>query len=92
MEALIILILILLAVIIPVRILKPTFILLAALATIISSVTLPYITNISDTGITYAALDPLFQWAIGLALLGTAIILYLEQIDAKKKGEENESN
>lgn len=93
MEILIILILILLGIIIPIKIFKPTFILLAALATVISSVTLPYITQINGNVLIYSTLDPLYQWALGLMLLGTALVLYLDQIDAnKKKGDANDSD
>jgi len=86
MEFLIILILILLGIIIPVKIFKPTFIFLAGLATLIGTITLPYITSITGETLNYATLDPLFQWALGLMLIVTAIILYLDGID-QKKGE-----
>lgn len=87
MEFLIILILILLGIIIPVKIFKPTFIFLAGVATIISPITLPYIATISGETINYATLDPLFQWAIGLMLIVTAIILYLDGIKTKGESE-----
>lgn len=89
MEMIIILILILLAIIIPVRIFKPLFIFLSAVATLITPVTLPYITQINGNAITYSSLDPLFQWAIGLTLIGVTIILLLDMIDANKKEGEN---
>jgi hypothetical protein len=92
MEILIILILILLAIISPIPIFKPLFVLLASLGTLISSVTLPYISQINGNAIVYTTLDPLFQWALGLALLGTTIILLLDMIDLKKKRDENESD
>ena len=83
MEFLIILVLILLGIIIPVKIFKPTFIFLAGLATLIDTVTLPYIATISGETINYATLDPLLQWALGLMLIVTAIILYLDGMNSK---------
>lgn len=83
MEFLIILVLILLGIIIPVKIFKPTFIFLAGLATLIGTVTLPYIATISGETINYATLDPLLQWALGLMLIVTAIILYLDGMNSK---------
>jgi len=88
MELLIIFALILLAILLPIKIFRPTFILLAGIAALISPVTLPYITQISGDTLTYATLDPLFQWALGLMLIVTAIIIYLESID----GGKNESD
>lgn len=83
MELLIILILICLAIIIPIKIFKPTLILLSGLATLIGTINLPFISSISGDTITYSTLDPLFQWALGLILIVTAVILYLDQIDLK---------
>lgn len=84
MEILIILILILLAILIPIKIFKPTFILLAGVATFFSPVTLPYISQINGNVVNYATLDPLFQWALGFILIVTAIIVYLDSIDGGK--------
>lgn len=88
MELIIILILILLAIILPVKIFKPTFILLAGIATFIGTITLPLITQINGNTVTYSTLDPLFQWALGIILIVSAVIIYLDSID----GEKNESD
>ena len=88
MELLIILFLILLAIIIPIKILKPTLIFLSGLATLIGTINLPYIASISGDTINYSTLDPLFQWALGLILLVTSIILYLDLL----KVNNNESD
>lgn len=88
MELLLILILICLAIIIPIKIFKPTLILLSGLATLIGTINLPFISSISGDTITYATLDPLFQWALGLILLVTSIILYLDLL----KVNNNESD
>ena len=85
MEILIILILILLGIIIPIPIFKPAFIFLAAIATLMSTVTLPYITTINANTLNYSTLDPLIQWALGLILITTTIILFLDSIDGGKK-------
>ena len=84
MELMIILILILLAIILPIKIFRPTFILLAGLATFFSPVILPYITQINGNTVTYTTLDPLFQWALGLILITTTIILFLDSTDGGK--------
>jgi hypothetical protein len=84
MEFLIILILILLGIIIPVKIFKPTFVFLAGIASLWGTITLPYIVTISGETITYAVLDSLLQWALGLMLIVAAIVLYLDGIDSKK--------
>lgn len=86
MELLFIIILILLGIIIPIKIFKPTFVLLAGAITLLETITLPTITAIGET-ITYATVPPLYQWALGLILIVTAVILYLDQIDLK--GENN---
>lgn len=90
MELLIILILILLGIILPIKIFKPTLILLAGLAAIpeLGAITLPYIATISGDTITYSTLDPMTQWALALILIVTAIILYIEQIDTNNKNKE----
>lgn len=90
MEFLIILILILLGIIIPVKIFKPTFILLAGVATLISPITLPYITTITAETINYATLDTIFQWALGLILIVTAIVLYLDGMNSRKESDTND--
>lgn len=89
MEILIILILILLAAIIPIKIFRPVFILLAALGVLMDQVTLPYITAVTGTTFTYATLDPIFQYALGLILLATALILFLDLLGDDKKDENN---
>jgi hypothetical protein len=88
MELLIILVLILLGIIIPVKIFKPMFILLSAAATLLETVTLPYVAQISGETIIYSTLNPLYQWALGLILLTTAVILYIDSIDTKR-GEDD---
>lgn len=88
MELLIILFLILLAIINPIKIFKPTLIFLSGLATLIGTINLPYIASISGDTINYSTLDPLFQWALGLILLVTSIILYLDLL----KVNNNESD
>jgi len=90
MEILIILILILLGIILPVKIFKPTFILIAGVAALLEIITLPYITQISGETITYATLDPLYQWALGLILIVTAIILYLDGMNSRKESDTND--
>ncbi|MEI7961174.1 MAG: hypothetical protein WCI04_02460 [archaeon] len=91
MELLIILILILLGIILPIKIFKPTMILLAAVATFIGgSITLPYITSVTGNIFNYATLDTTTTWALGLILLVTSVILYIEMIDTNKKGKEQD--
>ena len=92
MELLIILILILLGIILPIKIFKPTLILLAAVATFIGgSITLPYITSVTGNTFTYAILDTTTTWALGLILLVTSVILYLEMMDADKKNKDQDN-
>lgn len=87
MELIIILIFILLGIILPVKIFKPTFILLAGLGATpwLGTITLPYISSINGSTLTYATLDPLIQWALSLILIVTAIIIYLDSIDGGKE-------
>jgi len=94
MELLIILIFILLGIILPIKIFKPTFILLAGLGATpwLGTITLPYIASINGNTIVYSTLDPLLQWAFSLMLIVTAIIIYLDSIDSANKGGNNESD
>ena len=94
MEILIILIFILLGIILPIKIFKPTFILLAGLGATPwgGLINLPYITSINGNVVTYVTLDPLLQWAFSLMLIVTSFIIYLDSIDAANKGGKNESD
>lgn len=88
MELLIILILILLGIILPVKIFKPTFVFIAGIASLWGTITLPYIASISGDTLTYATLDPLYQWALGIILIVTAIVLYLDGMNSNKRSDE----
>lgn len=94
MEFLIILILILLGIILPIKIFKPTLILLAGVGATpwLGIMTLPYISQINGNTIVYATLDPLLQWALSLMLIVTAVIIYLDSIDSANEGGKSESD
>ena len=63
---------------------------LSGITTLAFGLTTNTITSIVGSTITYATIDPLISWAIGLTLLSISIIHFLNAIDVKVKKHDNE--
>jgi hypothetical protein len=69
------------------RTLSGMFIFISGLMALAFGLTTNTITGIANGVITYAPIDPLITWAIGLALIAISVIHFLNSID-RKEGDE----